>query len=382
LVRFGLDGATNKMGSGFANITGLAFGPDNALYACEFQADRVYCFAPPSVAAATTTIYARVTDPVRVSFAPDGTLFVGRDNTGSGGKNGDAVKIHRIGPGGSPVEEYGNVTISDPDAVFYDTTGQFSGTPGAVLVAGTQETSLLGKISKILPNGAITNLYGPAAFNFNPNLIVFDAQGGRLLITDDVGGKIWAMTNTTPGPLINLPMALPLAVDSMGRILAGANDTALRLYNAEGALLNAAFAQAQTNSVLVRGPGGFWGQDVYFIGTNWNLMRVTTDGVVSQAGTGFGGVIGFAFGPDGALYASQHNNDLIWRIAPIAPRLTATPAAPGYATISWTPDTPGFVLQETLTLAPPAWTNSPSGATNPVVVPAVLPTKFYRLRKP
>ncbi len=84
------------------------------------------------------------------------------------------------------------------------------------------------------------------------------------------------MTNTTPVPLINLPMAFPLAVDSLGRILAGANDTALRLYSGEGALLNAALAQAQTNSILVRGPGGFWGQDVYFIGTNWNLMRVNT----------------------------------------------------------------------------------------------------------
>ncbi len=106
---------------------------------------------------ATTTIYARVTDPVRLSFAPDGTLFVGRDNSGSGGENDDAVKIHRIGPGGAPVEEYGNTTISDPDAVFYDATGQFSGTPGAVLVAGTQATSLLGKISKIMPDGAIND---------------------------------------------------------------------------------------------------------------------------------------------------------------------------------------------------------------------------------
>ena len=67
---------------------------------------------------------------------------------------------------------------------------------------------------------------------------------------------------------------------------------------------------------------------------------------------------------------------------PGAPTLTIVPATLGNATVSWTPPTPGFVLQESLTLSPPAWTNSPSGSTNPIVVPATLPTKFYRLSKP
>jgi len=65
-----------------------------------------------------------------------------------------------------------------------------------------------------------------------------------------------------------------------------------------------------------------------------------------------------------------------------APTLTVTPASPGFATLSWTPATPGFVLQETVSLAPANWTNSPSGAANPVTVPATLPAKFYRLYKP
>jgi len=66
---------------------------------------------------------------------------------------------------------------------------------------------------------------------------------------------------------------------------------------------------------------------------------------------------------------------------PGGPTLTIVPAAPGTATISWTPDTAGFVLQETPSLSPAAWTDSPSGTTNPIVVPATLPTKFYRLQK-
>lgn len=67
---------------------------------------------------------------------------------------------------------------------------------------------------------------------------------------------------------------------------------------------------------------------------------------------------------------------------PGAPTLTVAPGAPGQAVISWSPATPGFVLQETTSLENPNWVNSPSGATNPVNVPAAGLGKFYRLRKP
>ncbi|HEX5219527.1 MAG TPA: hypothetical protein VFZ59_08155 [Verrucomicrobiae bacterium] len=64
------------------------------------------------------------------------------------------------------------------------------------------------------------------------------------------------------------------------------------------------------------------------------------------------------------------------------PTLTIVSAGPGQATISWSPNTPGYILQETWVLSPANWTNSLSGVTNPIVVPATLPTKFYRLFKP
>lgn len=65
------------------------------------------------------------------------------------------------------------------------------------------------------------------------------------------------------------------------------------------------------------------------------------------------------------------------------PALSIRPATSGYATISWTPDTGiNWVLQETLNVTVPAWTDSPSGTNNPALVPATLPTKFYRLFKP
>jgi len=65
-----------------------------------------------------------------------------------------------------------------------------------------------------------------------------------------------------------------------------------------------------------------------------------------------------------------------------APTLTIGPDAPGFALISWTPATPGFVLQFSAALGLSEWTNAPSGATNPIVVPASAPTRFYRLIKP
>lgn len=67
---------------------------------------------------------------------------------------------------------------------------------------------------------------------------------------------------------------------------------------------------------------------------------------------------------------------------PGAPTLHITNAAPGFATIWWTPPTPGFTLQSTDSLSPTNWGNAPTGAANPATVPATLSARFYRLFKP
>jgi hypothetical protein len=75
-----------------------------------------------------------------------------------------------------------------------------------------------------------------------------------------------------------------------------------------------------------------------------------------------------------------------WALAlvqtPGAPRLTIQPAGPGQATLSWSPETPGFVLQSSDSLSPPAWTDAPSGTNHPVTVPTAGSRKFYRLARP
>jgi hypothetical protein len=67
---------------------------------------------------------------------------------------------------------------------------------------------------------------------------------------------------------------------------------------------------------------------------------------------------------------------------PGAPTLHITNAAPGFATLWWTPPTPGFTLQSTDSLSPTNWVSGPSGTNNPATAPATGPGRFYRLFKP
>jgi len=63
-----------------------------------------------------------------------------------------------------------------------------------------------------------------------------------------------------------------------------------------------------------------------------------------------------------------------------APTLMIAAAGAGQAQISWTPPSTNWILQERVNLTSGVWGNSPSGTTNPIIVPATLPTKFYRLK--
>ncbi|MBI4323642.1 MAG: immunoglobulin domain-containing protein, partial [Chloroflexi bacterium] len=318
LISVDTNGIKTSAGSGFEDfdIEDLEFGPDGALYASDFDNDRIFRFAQPAVPNATTTIYARVTDPQSLSFAPDGTLFVGRDKSGSGGGSLDAVKIHRIAPGGSPVTEFGNVAIADPDAVAYDVFGEISGTAGGVIVGGA--TGSGGRLSIISPDGTVTTLFGPSSSMVNPGDFVFDSAGRLLFVGGDA--KVWVMTNATPGVLISgLTEPSSIAVDSLGRILVSqVNETRVQLYSATGASIINTFVRTEAGAPLALGPGGFWGMGVFCVNTNGDLLTVDLNGQATTFGTGFGGLTDSAFGPDGALYASYFESDVIWRIAPSA----------------------------------------------------------------
>jgi len=136
-------------------------------------------------------------------------------------------------------------------------------------------------------------------------------------------------------------------------------------------ILNSSFclsAHAQTYSIdwhTIDGGGGTSTGGVYSV-----------SGSIGQPDASTNVLTGGQYSVTGGFWA------LLAVQTPGAPVLTIVATAPNRATISWTPPTPGWVLQETPSFTPTNWVNSISGSTNPIVVPATGETKFYRLHKP
>ena len=99
-------------------------------------------------------------------------------------------------------------------------------------------------------------------------------------------------------------------------------------------------------------------------------------GTIGQpdAGAASGGSYALAGGFWGAVIPVQQAG---------APTLFITPSGTNII-VSWLPNTPGFVLQQAVALAPPpiAWTNAPAGFTNGATIPALMPTRYFRLSQP
>jgi hypothetical protein len=133
------------------------------------------------------------------------------------------------------------------------------------------------------------------------------------------------------------------------------------------ALFSSSILQAQPYSIdwfKVSGGGGTSTGSVYSV-----------SGAIGQHDAG-GPMTGGNYSLTGgfwALYAVQ---------TPGAPRLIITPAGTSQATISWAPNTSGYVLQSTDSLSPTNWVNAPSGSNNPVTVAINVPARFYRLFHP
>jgi hypothetical protein len=75
---------------------------------------------------------------------------------------------------------------------------------------------------------------------------------------------------------------------------------------------------------------------------------------------------------------------ILWSKAAIPglPRLSVVPAGNNSITLSWTPATPGYVLQEIDSLLANNWQNSSSGTNNPVTVPMGSTPRWYRVHLP
>jgi hypothetical protein len=86
--------------------------------------------------------------------------------------------------------------------------------------------------------------------------------------------------------------------------------------------------------------------------------------------------------PDPGVYDNAGGVSVV--VAPVntGPALSIKPNGGSQATLSWTPATAGYLLQENTNLLSPNWILSASGSTNPISVSITNKQKFFRLISP
>lgn len=269
-------------------------------------------------------VYAQVTDPIRIDFAPDGSIYCGRDNTGSGGGNSDALRLYRVGPCAVDVTLFSNTAITDPDTVVFDTTGSYTGIANSVVV-GSFISGSSGRLTAVRPDGSITSVYNGTLVS-NPADMLFNAAG-KLIVCDANANRVvrFDTINTTTVLFSHVGVIL-LSADPAGNLYTMSTAGAIQSHTSTGTVLNATLANisGSANAGMAFGPDASSFSNNLYVVRNGNLYKVTTAGVVTTIGTGFSvDCTDIAFGPDKAMYISSFGTDKIIRVA-----------APGTRTIS------------------------------------------------
>lgn len=247
-------------------------------------------------------VYSNVNEPMKLSFGPDGALYVGR-------QGGD--RIHRVAPGGGSVSEFGPPMV-DPDAVLVDRTGRISGAPNSVLVGGGGVLAAIfqDQTSKVIFNSGFTDV----------DDMKFD-RARRLVFSDDLP-QVLVSNGAAPTVLFSTPSRPgSIAIDDDNRIFIALADGTIRIYNANGTLADSAFATglAGLDTYLAFGKeaGGF-GEALYVLDGS-KLLRFSARGRGTVIGSGFSvgpsSGTGFVFGPDKALYVSEYYKNRILKIS-------------------------------------------------------------------
>ena len=264
------------------------------------------------------SVYANVPEPMKLSFAHDGTLYVGRQ---------PGVRIHRVAPGGYPVTEFGP-PMADPDAVLADPAGHIGGRRQSVLVGGG------GILAAIFPNQTASVIFNSGFTDVDD--MKFDRRG-RLIFSDDQP-QVLSSSGGPPTVLFSTPTRPgSIAIDGRNRIFVALADGSIRIYNPNGTLADSAFATglAGLDTYLAFADASDRehdrrpyerehkneheaSTDLYVL-SGTSLLRYGGDGKAVTIGTGFvagpSSGTGFVFGPDHALYVSDYYANRILRIA-------------------------------------------------------------------
>lgn len=261
------------------------------------------------------TFVTGIAKPYRLTFDHKGTLFVGVN------QNLAVERVKRVAQPGGVFTDYGVGSYDDPDAVLMDHAGAVAGTPGALLVARGDVTNG-GTLMAVLPDQSVVTVLGASMLLKNPDDMVLDHQG-RLLITDFAGDRVVARSGG--GPLVTLftfsgghPESI--VIDEAGRIITSASDGVVRIHSPTGQLVDDHFATGVPDAPLAIGPGGaFWGRELYLVDNSaGTLERISSSGVRTVLGTGFGLVTALEFSPDSVLYLSSYLDSAVLRVWDVA----------------------------------------------------------------
>jgi len=240
----------------------------------------------------------------------------------------------------------------------FQTNGTLDATfgSGGVVTTSLGETNASAADVAVQADGRIV-VAGSASFGFDGWLLASRYQtNGTLDTSFDGDGLVWATNANAAAIVLQADGKMVMAGDA-------GNDTGLFRFNPDGSPDTGFGTGGRVQTALSVAVDSARG------------VALQADGKIVVAGSLFDPI-----NSAGYFALARYVGD---GAAPSGPVLTITRAAPSQVTISWRPATDtNWVLQERLSLTSGAWSNSPSGATNPVAVPATLPAKFYRLFKP
>ncbi len=265
----------------------------------------------------------------RMTFAPDGTLYVGKTSY-------TPTSIWRIlpsFPGPCVFESFGDAISGNPYPVLYDVYGRISGVPGCVLIGRGQQTNWYGPFSHltaILLDGTANQLYPPPEVNFhNIADMCFDNYGALLFIDSGGRGVYKSEYGENPWRLFSVPdfynnIAVNPSNNNIflgGRVQQGRGHGMISSWDEENGLqdFDVTSLPCCSDVHLVFGLGGFWGKDLYVLVTGELLKYNLSTGARTVVGTGFDSAwyMDLVLGPDNALYVSDCLGYRVLKITPL-----------------------------------------------------------------